>query len=212
MRDDEDRISRLFAALRRALLPGAMVAALCIIPFIRNEAVAQAQAGSSGYAVTIFGGAMNSGNIEDILSLQHVRYRDANLVGLGVSKRFGGLWDVIDFEIEGQVDRHFGREHHWEFNLPVIARWKAFPWNAYVPTSFAFGVGPSYATQKPAQERAQNGGTQRFLIYWVAELEMGLPDEPWSVLTRLHHRSTAFGLSGRTGGSTWTLVGLRRRF
>lgn len=202
----------MLSSPRRALLRCAVVAVAYLMPFSPNETGAQTSAPPSGYAVTIFGGAMANGSWEDIVSLQRVRYRDADLIGLGVSKRFASWRRVIDFELEGQVDRHFGGERNWEFNLPVIARWKAFPWNGFLPTSFAWGVGPSYATQKPTQELAQAGTTRRFLIYWVAELEMGLPHEPWTVVARLHHRSTAFGLFGRSGGSNWTLLGIRRRF
>ena len=37
---------------------------------------------------------------------------------------------------------------------------------------------------------------QRLLAYWVGEIEVGVPNEPWSALLRLHHRSTAWGLFG----------------
>ncbi len=195
-----------------SLLRCAVVAAAYLIPFTQDSSAAQTPAPSSGYAVTLFGGAMANGSWEEIVSLQRVRYRDADLLGLSVSKRLGSWRHVIDFELEGQIDRHFGGERNWEFNLPVIARWKAFPWNEFLPTSFAWGLGPSYATQKPKQELADAGTTRRFLIYWVAELEMGLPNEPWTIVARLHHRSTAFGMFGRSGGSNWTLVGVRRRF
>lgn len=211
MKRKREAISTVLSLLCRTFLLGAALAVAYFLPIVRNEAAAQTAA-SGPYAVTLFGGAMADGNWEDIISLRHVRYRDAALVGVGLSKRFANWRRVADFEIEGQIDRHFGTENNWEFNLPVIARWRAFPWNRFLPTSFAWGIGPSYATEEPAQERAGNGATRQFLIYWVAELEIGLPNEPWTIIARLHHRSTAFGLLGRSGGSNWTLLGIRRRF
>lgn len=92
-----------------------------------------------------------------------------------------------------------------------FARWRAFPWNAWIPTSVAFGIGPSYATDIPAEEVARDGDSARLLLYWVAELEVGLPERPWSVLARLHHRSTAYGLFAEDGGSNFVTLGLRWR-
>ncbi len=49
-------------------------------------------------------------------------------------------------------------QDHWEFNLPIVARWEAFPWDDVIDTSLAFGIGPSYASEIPKVEVA-NGGT-----------------------------------------------------
>ncbi len=60
-----------------------------------------------------------------------------------------GSWTVARFfdgnlscELEAQVDKYFGDQDHWEFNLPIIVfRWHRFPWDRYVATSFAWGIG-----------------------------------------------------------------------
>ncbi len=109
--------------------------------------------------------------------------------------------------------RHFGDQTHWEFNLPIIARWETFPWDNVIDTSLAWGIGPSYASETPAAEVAREGESQRWLVYWLGELELGLPGQRgWTALVRVHHRSEAFGLIADEGGSNALTVGLRRRF
>lgn len=76
----------------------------------------------------------------------------------------------------------------------------------------AWGLGPSYETRTPPEEQALDGRSRRLLAFWVAELEVGLPQRPWTAIARIHHRSTAFGLFGDTGGSNWVALGVRRYF
>lgn len=164
------------------------------------------------YALDLFAGRMTENNIEDILSFDHVRFGDAYLVGAGLSARLFSYRDLFQIEIEGQIDRHFDAENLWEFTLPLTFRWKSFPWNDVVRTSIAYGIGPSYTTKTPPAEVALNGESQQFLLYWVAELELGPPDEPWSGTFRVHHRSTGFKAVGSDGGSNWLVLGIKRRF
>ena len=139
-------------------------------------------------------------------------FRDSTLVGLAASRGIGRFDHRFGFEIEGQVVHHFGDQDHWEFNLPIIGRWKAFPWDAVVDTSLAFGIGPSYASEKPKVEVANDGASRRLLVYWMMEIEVGALDTDWSAIFRLHHRSGAFGLVADEGGSNAMVIGLRHRF
>jgi hypothetical protein len=61
-------------------------------------------------------------------------------------------------------------------------------------------------------EVANKGDSQRLLVYWMAEIEVGPPDKDWSALIRLHHRSGAFGLIADEGGSNALVFGLKQRF
>jgi hypothetical protein len=161
--------------------------------------------------VTVFGARMADNNWHEIAMLDDVSMRDAYLAGVALSHEFAGGRDWA-LEVEGQTVRHFGDEHHWEFNGVLVGRWRGFPWRETVPTSVAFGMGPSYATEVPAEEVASDGDSARLLLYWVAELEVGLPDRPWSAIARLHHRSNAYGVFADDGGSNWLTLGLRWRF
>ena len=163
-------------------------------------------------AVAIFGGIITDNKWEDTVAPWNLDYRDSTFVGLAASHVIGRFDDRLGFEIEGQVIRHFGDQDHWEFNLPIIARWKAFPWDEVVDTSMAFGIGPSYASKKPKVEIDNDGDSRRVLVYWMIEIEVGPPDKAWRAILRLHHRSGAFGLVADEGGSNAIVIGLRRRF
>jgi len=160
-------------------------------------------------AATGFGAWTTDNNWEEVVGFDDVHFRDSYLVGLALSREIAGgrSWAV---EIEGQAVKHFGEQQHWEFNGAVLARWRDFPWNARLPTSAAIGIGPSYATETPPVEVDRKGASNRFLIYWTAEL--GLPQSPVTAIVRLHHRSKGFGLVADEGGSNAIAVGLRRRF
>jgi hypothetical protein len=163
-------------------------------------------------AIAIFGGLMTDNEWEDTLAPWTLDFRDSAFVGLAASHVIGRFDHRLGFEIEGQVLRHFGDQDHWEFNLPIIGRWEAFPWDEVVDTSLAFGVGPSYASEKPKVEVANGGDSARFLVYWMVEIEVGPPDKDWSGIFRLHHRSDAFGLVADEGGSNAIVIGLKQRF
>ncbi len=164
-------------------------------------------------AVTLFGGWLTDNDWEEVFIPGDAEFRDSWLLGLAGSRRFARLGEGLSFELEGQVVRHFGDQTHWEFNLPVIARWETLPWDNVIDTSVAFGIGPSYASETPAEEVAREGESRRWLVYWLAELELGLPGQrDWTALARIHHRSEAFGLIADEGGSNVLAVGLRRRY
>jgi hypothetical protein len=141
-------------------------------------------------------------------------YTDEYLAVAGLSRGYARFYgDALHLEAEGQVVYHFGDQSFWEFNaVPVVARWRSFPWNARVNTTAAFGLGLSYTSALPAIEVELEGETKRTLIYWVAEITAGLPDRPWSVSLRLHHRSVGYGLMGDEGGMNAVGLGLRWQF
>jgi len=163
-------------------------------------------------ALSLFAAQMTDNSWHEILRLDDLRLRHASLAGIAWSRRFAHLDDRAEFDLEGQVVRHFGDQEHWEFNVAVLGRWMRFPWDRWLPTHAAFGIGPSFATREPAEEVERSGSSARTLVYWVGELEFSRPHQPWSVIARLHHRSSAFGLVAERGGSNFIGLGLRRRF
>jgi hypothetical protein len=118
----------------------------------------------------------------------------------------------VAWELEGQAAYHFGDQSHWEFNLPVMARWQRFAWSDRLRTTAAFGLGLSWATEVPETEVRLEGTSAQWLVYWVLELTAGPPDARWDVSSRIHHRSKAFGLFGEAGGMNAVTVGVRYRF
>lgn len=175
------------------------------------EAEAREPRRDGEHAVTVFAAQMADNDWHEIVSLDNVGFRQTYLAGMAVSREMAGTkrWAI---EVEGQAARHFGAQDHWELNAALVGRWRAFPWSESVATSVAFGIGPSFATRVPSEEVARDGSSNRLLLYWMAELEAGPPDRPWSGLVRLHHRSSAYGAVAENGGSNFITVGVRRRF
>ncbi len=103
----------------------------------------------------------------------------------------------------------------YEFNPYISFRWERFPWNRYVPTTFAIGEGLSYDTKVPYREAENsNQGTKRLMNYLSFELTLGIPKFPhWQILWRIHHRSGVYGLyDAGNSGSTAVGLGLRYMF
>ncbi len=150
--------------------PGPMTDLLRKVPLLMLHCVAwsglvglvlpyPATAGDSGSptkdrpgAIAVFGGILTDNKWEDAVAPWNLDFRDSTLAGLAASHVIGRFDHRLRFEIEGQVIRLFGDQDHWEFNLPIIGRWEAFPWDEVVDTSLAFGIGPSYASEKPKIE------------------------------------------------------------
>jgi len=177
-----------------------------------GEAVPAGRAEERLYALNLYAGRLTSNHWEDIFSSE-LDFKDSYLVTVALARRIGAYEDKASFEIEGQIVKHFNIQTHWELNALVAARWEAFWWDDVLDTSVAFGLGPSYATDTPEIEVEINEDTSQFLVFWMLELALGLPDYPHvALITRIHHRSDAFGLIADGGGSNALAVGLKWRF
>lgn len=102
----------------------------------------------------------------------------------------------------------------WELNPYFIVRWREFPWNNTVLTTFGIGEGISWASHVPQQEidaEDEPGNSRKLLNYLMTELTFSLPNHPeWQVMYRLHHRSGVFGTyAPGTVGSTAAGIGVR---
>lgn len=172
-------------------------------------------ADSSGqdYSAALYAGQMTSEKWFSSVS-PDTEFMDATLVVASASWTFARLLDgKLSCELEGQVGKYFGDQDNWEINLPIIGfRWHRFPWDEHLATSFAWGIGPSYATHVPEIEVEINEESSQWLIYWYGELTFGPPASNWEVLIRLHHRSGGFGTVADEGGSNTPCVGVRYRF
>ena len=194
---------------------GTIVSGLCWVTLAGAAAAppGHVSADTGNSAVMPFVGRMTSNTWQEVGTLVELGFRDANLAGLALSRdvfRARG-WSL---EAEGQLVKHTGGQDHWEFNALLTGRWTDGPWSTVVPGSLAFGLGPSYATEVPPIEVALKGDSDRLLLYWTAEIEVG-PFEPkgrLSAVARLHHRSNAFGALADAGGSNAVVLGLRWRF
>jgi hypothetical protein len=165
------------------------------------------------WAVTLYTGRVTDGDLGDT-AIFKADFEDAFLVAGTLSKRFYRYRERLDLEWEVQAVKHFGDQHHWEFNGLGAVRWTAFPWDRYLDTSMAAGAGLSFATSTPKVEAKNHDNTSQVLAYLMFEAAFSLPKIPkWSLMTRIHHRSGAFGLfNGVQGASNAWALGLRYHF
>lgn len=170
---------------------------------------ADASESTNPWIFTPFGGQMTSNVWEEALNPTQTEFIDSYLVGLAVGKDFARK-EKWDFGWEGQVVAHFGEQDHFEFNVPVYARYY-LPESWRILKSLTFGLGLSYATEVPPVEIAIDGESSQLLVYWMGELEFHLPSDDLTLVFRLHHRSNAFGLIPEDGGSNAFVLGLRWR-
>jgi hypothetical protein len=168
---------------------------------------------AADWEMSFYAGRMTTEVWEDTLS-KNVGFADAGIVvvaGAWTFKRY--FKDALSLQVEAQVGKYFGDQDNWEFNMPVLAfRWERFPWQRYLATTFAWGIGPSYATQIPEVEVAVKGASEQWLVYWFGEVTFGPPEADWALLLRLHHRSGAFGIVADHGGSNTLSAGFKVYF
>lgn len=144
---------------------------------------------------------------------QNAGFVDAYVAVFAASSELKRFFDEsLVIETETQIAYNFGDQHHWEFNVAAMPRWRRFPWNHVVDTSVAFGLGLSWATEIPEVEVLLEGESHKLLVYWVMELTLGPPKSHWAASIRLHHRSPAFGLFGDDGGMNAPSLGIRYSF
>ena len=166
------------------------------------------------YALNIYGGRMTDNSIDDFVdNIPGLDFEDSYLLTLALARRIATIGELASCEVEGQIVKHFDQQDHWEFNALLTARWEAFSWDKYLDTSFAVGAGPSYATHVPEIEVQRSGGSERLQVYMMVELELTLSSHPnVAVITRVHHRSNAFGTVADEGTSNALAFGLKFRF
>ncbi len=176
----------------------------------KDERPAEVKPANPWY-VTVVGGVYSGSQLLEIPA--RLDLKESYTFGVSVSKQFAEWTRYMRFEGELQVLKHFGDQDHWEFTGSVNLRWVVFPWNRYVATTAAIGEGLSWATEIPALEKADPTNTEnaQLLNYILLEVTFAIPDSPWSLVTRIHHRSGVWGLFGHSGSNILE-AGIRYRF
>ena len=155
-------------------------------------------------------------------------WEDSGIVGFALSREFASLsyndTDLLGFEAEAGLAQRFGDQTEAEMWAALYVRWKWFPWNDTVKTSFAISTGLNYATGISDYELrvSGNGEGSNLFHYFAPELTFALPERPDSELVlRMHHRSGIKDDQGLPGfalfnyadtGATYATVGVRQRF
>lgn len=159
-----------------------------------------------------FLGVMTENRFHEVFDPSKLDLADSGLLGVGIGWERQIADSRFHLGFQFQAVAHAGRQDHLEFNLPVVIRYTP---RRPVPRwlkSTSFGLGLSHATKVPQVEVDRTGESQRTFAYWLAEVEMKLPDPQRSMFVRLHHRSDAYGAFDANGGSTALSVGWRMGF
>jgi hypothetical protein len=144
------------------------------------------------------------------------RYENDHLVATAVTRRIARLWGHVDVEPEVGIGQRYGKQDETEVWGAFFFRYRGFPWDDVVTTSFAVSTGFNYATDvsEVEQDRARDGEGSQIMHFFAPEITFALPRHPqYELLFRFHHRSGVFGLvSDAWGGAQYGSVGLRWRF
>ena len=168
------------------------------------------------WAVTAFyGRGLDTVFSDSLFSMFNPAENEERIVAVTLRRQVGAFTDHVTFEVEGMYGYHYGEQQYHEFSAAVYARWMTFPWNDYVLTSLAAGLGPSFTDVTPELEKRQHGQSDvQWLNQFNVEVTGGLPKYPdWQLLVRLQHRSGAFGaINGVTDASNFWTLGVLKRF
>src|SRR4029078_11434756 len=86
--------------------------------------------------------------------------------------------------------------------MPLNARLVEFPWNRWVLTTFATGIGFSWVTSNSRYEEGYGDKTKRWNVGVVFELTLADPDRPDSAArVRIQPRSPFLGLRPDPGNT-----------
>lgn len=205
---------------QRPFTSGCYILALAVCAVLSWSPSAFAQSDGwwqTGWAVTGWSGRLTTENTTDLWTGQNWSFENSYVAALAVSKELTPLFsDRAGLETEVQTMRHFGGQDHWEFTAMLLFRWKDFPWDETVDTSFAIGDGLSFPTELPAEELNAHtrGNSGRLLNSVMMEITLADPDLPeWALALRYHHRSGFFRTFSDVGeASTVFGLGLKRHF
>jgi hypothetical protein len=151
-------------------------------------------------------------NLSTILLRGRADYTSQYLLLGTLGREIGSLGNLVRFEWETGLGLHFGNQEFIDAHLYFVARWIAFPWNRWIPTTIAIGTGPSLASAKPDLEN-EKGLANYYKNGLMLELTLAPPESPdWMIAARMHHRSSVFGLLHNGSPSDYVTVGIKHRF
>lgn len=161
---------------------------------------------------SLFGGIHTRDSWQDhFLDPAGLETYDQGLLGIALALEWPTRFRRLGVGLEGQIVLHLGDgQSYAQVNLPVVVRYT--PNRAGPFRSFAYGLGPSYASDIPEVEIDKGGSSQRALFYWLIEAEFGTIATGLTPFLRLHHRSNGFEAFDSEGSSNAVVIGVRRRF
>ena len=195
--------------LRKGLLRNTLSALLTLALI---SSIGQVSAQEKPWTITAFSGRMTDQNWETSIVPWKTHFVDSGLIGVGIGRDWALRNPRFSLGFEAQIVQHFGRQDHWETNVPIVLRFRPdWKWPERLE-SLAFGIGVSYAAKVPKLEIDLDGSSSQTLVYWMGELEFDVGLDNSTLVTRIHHRSDAYGLLPVNAGSNALVLGLRWSF
>lgn len=182
---------------------------------VSESKVSQSQFGHNPF-VKVFRGPHVPKKLSEITIRNPLEWKQTQEI-IGVVATGTKIRDVfsgaLTFEWEGLYAQHWGTSEFNELGGAIYTRWNRFPWNNYIKTTLAVGMGPSI-TDKAPQYEPNNGTRSRLLMQLNFEINLYSPADPrWALLFRIQHRSGVFNLINSVrGGSNFLTIGIRRQF
>lgn len=175
------------------------------------------------WGVLVYHSWMTNNNIGAVLTGQnvHLKYGTMNSIDLAyqlapqnpLRRFFQPLVSTV--EVAGNfTQRRDPNGLIYEFDPYLNFRWKSFPWNNFVTTTFSIGDGLSYATGLPLREEhdSSNNNAKHLLNFLVIEASFAAPKYPdIEFVVRVNHRCGAWGLFG-AGNLSSNAVGIGIRY
>lgn len=130
-------------------------------------------------------------------------------------------WELWKFRVQPQLELPFmltlvdedDEPMFPDYNLGLKFRWRNFPWNRYLSTTFAIGGGLSYSSRIWTADRRRHEGEHRsHLKYWLPiEFTLALPRHPkHQLMLFIDHQSGGWMFD--TGGVDAWGAGYRIQF
>jgi len=179
---------RLIIAFLALLVPSLCAAAsICFSPHCPGD-------GQRDWAFEVGIAMITDNDIEDFaspsFSLQRVHGPSGgNIYTFTATRLLGHLkWEIgghtftpqLEVPLTLEVVDENSRAPFLDFNASFAVRWIDFPWNEYVSTSFAMGVGLSYSSQVYLAdiERHPDEDRSKMKINFPIQLTLALPEYP----------------------------------
>jgi hypothetical protein len=197
---------------RWALICGAALVLLSLFP--GHAAAGRSARGDYNWALTLYRGVLTEATLGEMLHFDLTLDDEFKYTALALTRKITAITTNLNLEGEGIIVKYTGEQDHLEFDALLSGRWLSFPWNAFVDTTFAFGTGLSFATEKPYYEVRNKGESEQLLAFLLFEITAGLPQLPqWDLVGRINHRSGVFGLfNDMHGAMNSVALGLKYRF
>ncbi|MBE0543487.1 MAG: hypothetical protein IH623_19255 [Verrucomicrobia bacterium] len=157
-----------------------------------------------------------------------VNYKELNGPGSGLTYNLTASYRLREFDwklwnsrVQPQLELPFmltlvdedGKDMFPDYNLGLTFRWRDFPWNHFVYTTFAIGGGLSYSSKIWTADRQRHEGEDRSnLKYWLPlEFTLALPRYPQhQLMLFIDHQSGGWMFD--TGGVDVWGAGYRIQF